>query len=93
VLDSVRAIACLTVLDFHINLMTRDTHIWNPTNLSHRLISAIALAGASGVTLFFVLSDFLLFMPYAKALLHVDWIFALILFSSPPVCATASRPL
>jgi len=69
VLDGVRAIACLTVLDFHINLMTRDTHIWNPTNLSHTLISAIALAGASGVTLFFVLSGFLLFMPYAKALL------------------------
>lgn len=73
-LDGVRAIACLTVLDFHINLMTRDTHIWNPANFSHMLISAIALAGASGVTLFFVLSGFLLFMPYAKALVFEgDW--------------------
>src|SRR5579885_1375691 len=69
VLDGVRAIAALTVLDFHVNLMTRDTHIWNPANPAHTLISAIALAGASGVTLFFVLSGFLLFMPYAKALL------------------------
>lgn len=73
-LDGVRAIACLTVLDYHINLMTRDTHIWNPTNSSHLFLSAIALAGASGVTLFFVLSGFLLFMPYVKAMLFDnDW--------------------
>ena len=68
-LDGVRAIACLTVLDFHINLVTRDTHLWYSTDPSHMLISAIALSGASGVTLFFVLSGFLLFLPYAKALL------------------------
>ncbi|HEX4205268.1 MAG TPA: acyltransferase, partial [Ktedonobacteraceae bacterium] len=33
------------------------------------LVSSLALAGDSGVTLFFILSGFLLFMPYAKTLL------------------------
>ncbi len=74
VLDGVRAIACVTVMDYHINLMTRSTHVWNATDFSHILLSAIALAGASGVSLFFVLSGFLLFLPYAKALLFEgDW--------------------
>lgn len=74
VLDGVRAIACLTVLDYHINLITRTTHIWSSDNLSHPLISAIALSGTSGVMLFFVLSGFLLFLPYAKALIFEgDW--------------------
>ena len=74
VLDGVRAIACLTVMIYHINLMTRDAQIWHPSDPTHMLISAIALSGASGVTLFFVLSGFLLFLPYAKALLfESDW--------------------
>src|SRR5437763_6263892 len=65
-LDGVRAIACLTVLTFHISLMARDTHILKLLEPYH---SAVVLAGGSGVTLFFVLSGFLLFLPYAKALL------------------------
>ena len=47
-------------------------HVLNPGLGS--LTIAIALAGSSGVTLFFVLSGFLLFMPYARALLFdSDW--------------------
>lgn len=65
-LDGVRATACLMVIAFHISLMTRTT-LWQPTG--HPLTSATLLAGESGVTLFFVLSGFLLFLPYAKALL------------------------
>ncbi|HLJ33514.1 MAG TPA: acyltransferase [Ktedonobacteraceae bacterium] len=70
-LDGVRAIACLTVIGFHISLITRDTHLWSPTapGVLHHIFSSIVLAGASGVTLFFVLSGFLLFMPFCKALL------------------------
>lgn len=66
-LDGVRAIACLTVMAYHINLMTRSAHLW--TTDGKPLTSAVVLAGSSGVTLFFVLSGFLLFLPYAKALL------------------------
>lgn len=70
-LDGVRAIACLMVIGYHISRITRDTHLWNPLapGLLHRIISSIVLAGASGVTLFFVLSGFLLFMPFCKAFL------------------------
>ncbi len=67
-LDGVRAFACLTVVGYHISLMTRDMHIWS-NRTSNPLVSAILLAGGAGVTLFFVLSGFLLFLPYAKALL------------------------
>src|SRR5579871_5156059 len=66
-LDGVRACACLTVIAYHISLMTRDQHLW--TDTSNRLVGAILLAGGAGVTLFFVLSGFLLFLPYAQALL------------------------
>lgn len=68
-LDGIRAIAALIVVAFHISLITRDQHIWRSDDFSHRLFSSVMLAGASGVTLFFVLSGFLLFMPYAKSLL------------------------
>ena len=74
-LDGVRAIACLSVVAFHISLVTRqDIHIWNPDYVNP-LISAIALSGDTGVTLFFILSGFLLFLPYAKTLLfeHAQW--------------------
>jgi peptidoglycan/LPS O-acetylase OafA/YrhL len=70
VLDGVRAIACLIVLTFHISLITSSTQIWKPVNNSYLLLSSILLSGASGVTLFFVLSGFLLFLPYANALLY-----------------------
>lgn len=66
VLDGVRACAILFVIIFHINRMTGD-RLWDwHTN---PLASSISTAGGTGVTLFFVLSGFLLFMPYAKALL------------------------
>jgi len=69
VLDGVRAIACLSVLFFHINFYARETNIWRPIHDFGSVVGALALAGQSGVTLFFVLSGFLLFMPYAKSLL------------------------
>lgn len=67
-LDGVRAIACLTVLVFHLNLTAHDNNILNFSSVG-TIISAIAVTGSSGVTLFFILSGFLLFLPYAKALL------------------------
>ncbi|HEU5370201.1 MAG TPA: acyltransferase [Ktedonobacterales bacterium] len=66
-LDGVRAIACLMVIAYHISLMTHDIHLWSMD--SDSLITALLLAGNAGVTLFFVLSGFLLFLPYANALL------------------------
>ncbi|HEU5368716.1 MAG TPA: acyltransferase [Ktedonobacterales bacterium] len=66
-LDGVRACACLTVMGYHISLMTRDMHLWSVSD--NPLVSAVLLAGGAGVTLFFVLSGFLLFLPYVKALL------------------------
>ncbi|HEY7835606.1 MAG TPA: acyltransferase [Ktedonobacterales bacterium] len=66
-LDGVRAIACLTVMGYHINLATSRSHIWPRGALP--LVSAVLLSGGAGVTLFFVLSGFLLFLPFARALL------------------------
>lgn len=73
VLDGVRAIAALAVLGFHLNLIAHnDLKLWNFSIGS--VISALALSGGAGVTLFFVLSGFLLFLPYAKSLLfNKDW--------------------
>ncbi len=68
-LDGIRAIAALLVLAFHIGLVTRDQSIWIPADRSHRFFSSLMMFGWSGVTLFFVLSGFLLFLPYAKSLL------------------------
>lgn len=66
VLDGVRAIAILMVIIFHINRVTGD-NLWD--RMANPLASSISTAGGTGVTLFFVLSGFLLFMPFAKALL------------------------
>src|SRR5579864_6088350 len=67
VLDGVRGVAVLMVIVFHINRLTGD-NLWSRT--AYPLASSISTAGGTGVTLFFVLSGFLLFMPFAKALLY-----------------------
>jgi peptidoglycan/LPS O-acetylase OafA/YrhL len=66
VLDGVRAFAVLIVIVFHVNRVSGD-NLWDWR--SAPLTSAFATAGGMGVTLFFVLSGFLLFMPFSKWLL------------------------
>lgn len=74
VLDGVRAIACLSVVAFHISLITFSNHLWQPYPATDFLATAVAYQGGAGVTLFFVLSGFLLFLPFAKSLLlQQDW--------------------
>ena len=66
-LDGVRAIACIGVVEYHVHLLlSRSFHL---PALVGKLGSSLLLAGWSGVTLFFVLSGFLLFLPYARHLL------------------------
>ncbi len=67
VLDGVRAIACLLVIIYHVNLQAQFVHIW-PRDQISPAVGSLAVMGWTGVTLFFILSGFLLFMPYAKAL-------------------------
>jgi peptidoglycan/LPS O-acetylase OafA/YrhL len=69
-LDGVRGLACLGVVMFHLNLWTLVAHAWYPylDNVG-ALGSSLALFGESGVLLFFILSGFLLFMPFAQAML------------------------
>lgn len=67
-LDGVRALAFLLVFDFHIN----HAGMWGDGN--NPWISALFSVGRTGVTLFFILSGFLLFFPYTQALLfEKDW--------------------
>lgn len=66
-LDGVRATAFLLVLLVHVSLMTLSLDLWGRD--AQPFLSALLLASDSGVTLFFVLSGFLLFLPYAQALL------------------------
>src|SRR6266852_6308858 len=66
VLDGVRAVDFLMVMVFHINRITGDS-LWN--RMANQIASSVSTAGGTGVTLFFVLSGFLLFMPFAKSLL------------------------
>jgi peptidoglycan/LPS O-acetylase OafA/YrhL len=66
-LDGVRAIAFLTVLLLHVTTMALRLGLWKQSD--NRFLAAFFASGASGVTLFFVLSGFLLFLPYAQALL------------------------
>ncbi len=67
VLDGVRGLAIFFVISFHITASLTQGKLldWH----SSPLAMSILTAGGTGVTLFFVLSGFLLFMPYAKALL------------------------
>ncbi|GER88257.1 hypothetical protein KDW_24190 [Dictyobacter vulcani] len=70
VLDGVRAIACLAIITFHMNLLARFSNMWNPPlDIIGAFFSATVLFGESGVILFFVLSGFLLFLPYARSML------------------------
>lgn len=69
-LDGVRAMACLAVVTYHISYSLGLAKIHS---LGY-LLPSIILAGDTGVTLFFVLSGFLLFLPYAKSLLfETSW--------------------
>lgn len=69
ILDGVRAFACLIVIWFHIYRIPRDMHVWKTQPSVHPLLNSFLFFGKYGVTLFFVLSGFLLFLPFAKALL------------------------
>lgn len=66
-LDGVRAMAFLLVLLLHVSLMTLRLGLWQLG--TNAFLAAFLMAGSSGVTLFFVLSGFLLFLPYSQALL------------------------
>ncbi len=67
-LDGVRAIAALLVVSLHINEIAGVP--WDVNQ--NPIATAFAFFGRTGVVLFFVLSGFLLFMPYAKALLFQE---------------------
>jgi peptidoglycan/LPS O-acetylase OafA/YrhL len=74
VLDGLRGLACFLVMFYHLNLVARDYHIWIPIHDFGSIVGSIALFGQSGIILFFMLSGFLLFLPYAKSmLLERDW--------------------
>jgi peptidoglycan/LPS O-acetylase OafA/YrhL len=65
VLDGVRALAILTVIFYHLSVKSGVKNIpWLDVH-----IVALIYMGYGGVTLFFVLSGFLLFLPYIKSLL------------------------
>jgi peptidoglycan/LPS O-acetylase OafA/YrhL len=67
VLDGVRAVACLLVIVYHIYYLLSLDYPLN--NIAGPPLTAVLLSGWSGVTLFFVLSGFLLFLPYAQAII------------------------
>lgn len=69
VLDGVRAFACLIVIWFHIYRIPRDLQIWATRPFHDLFLNTLLFFGKYGVTLFFVLSGFLLFLPFARALL------------------------
>lgn len=71
-LDGVRAFACFIVVWFHIYRIPRDLQVWDPSSVAYPLLDSFLYFGRYGVTLFFVLSGFLLFMPFARALLFEE---------------------
>jgi Predicted acyltransferases len=72
-LDGVRAFACFSVIAFHINHLTSSTHLW-PSAYVGNVVTNLLLSGFSGVTLFFILSGFLLFLTYCRSLLFdAEW--------------------
>ncbi|HLZ64124.1 MAG TPA: acyltransferase [Ktedonosporobacter sp.] len=75
VLDGLRAIACLSVISDHMNWQANVYGIWKASLEGNGVfMSAASIFGESGVILFFLLSGFLLFLPYAKSLLFdSDW--------------------
>ena len=64
VLDGLRGLAILLVLLDHVTLYTPWPSGWPP------LLTQIGLFGWAGVQLFFILSGFLIFLPYAGALVR-----------------------
>lgn len=73
VLDGVRAVACLAVLLhhmlYHVILPEHWSGLWTPSGKLQVILAALLSFGESGVILFFLLSSFLLFLPFANALL------------------------
>ena len=73
VLDGVRAVACLAVVLHHsvyqVVLPSHWSGLWKPSGKFQVILAALLNFGASGVILFFLLSSFLLFLPFARALL------------------------
>ncbi len=64
-LDGLRALAALSIVAFHFYLAERyEFTTWGKEYVNYFYFLA------SGVHLFFVLSGFLLFLPYARAILH-----------------------
>jgi len=61
-LDGVRAVACIMVILYHSN-----TYWWAVEKIPFMPI--VHMFGAQGITLFFLLSGFLLFLPYVQSLL------------------------
>jgi peptidoglycan/LPS O-acetylase OafA/YrhL len=64
-MDGLRALAALSVLVYHVLASTGA-----PTVILGRDVTWVWFYTESGVDLFFVLSGFLLFLPYARAMLH-----------------------
>src|SRR5689334_7769095 len=68
-LDGLRALAILLVIWCHVDVQGFVSHMLGPG-----ILRSVAAFGFSGVFLFFILSGFLLFLPYARSLLgHAPW--------------------
>ncbi len=70
-LDGLRAIAALLVFSFHFYIQV-GFHLEPTTTQQLGRIDTLGTFGETGVHLFFVLSGFLLFLPYARMLLGLQ---------------------